>query len=235
MKAEPIGERKEKIAPMKMVPRRPTKSLTGSEIQPALGMQCQRKDAESNRIDLQERNGNVWARINEADKPLIGFTIAFGLADRTRVGDSECIRERQIGAIGTCLIPTLDGRCNRVEDNGKIEDFGMSPAVGNFFAEYLAFALVQLGDMFNGMRTLGYQSALAKQWHDVGKLVLGGIVLNILKQRFARDADQRVSDSADKVSGRGGGRLLVFRIDSLSRSVGSQLSDTGPSLGLIGE
>ena len=197
--AEPMGDRRLKIAPMKMVNLRPKRSLKGSEIHPALrklgGLDCQRGG------HLQERYRNIGTRVDETNEPRISVTGASRFTVRATIGDTEFEGPGQVGAIGAGLIPSLDGSGDGIEDDGEIKNFRMPPPMGDFRSQELTIGFVQLGHVLDRMGALCDQSTLAEEGKDVVELVLGCEVFHILQQLFSGNADQRILDPG------GGGQL----------------------------
>jgi hypothetical protein len=180
--------------------------------------------------DLQECDGNVGARVDEADQPRVILAISSCLAFWAGISDAKSLWEAQVGTIRTTvnsqyqraatanktlrattfargigdsrLIPTLNSCGNGVEDNGKVEDLGMSPSVSDFTTKDLPLAFVELRNMLDGVRALSDKSSFLQEGQDVLEVVLVGEILDILKQCFTRNASKRVADSIMLVSNR---------------------------------
>jgi hypothetical protein len=71
--------------------------------------------------------------------------------------------------------------------------------VSDLFTEPLALALVQLGNVLKGVRSLRDESTLAKQRKLLGQTGLGSECLDIGEELFTRDARESwsVSDLCD--------------------------------------
>lgn len=79
----------------------------------------------------------------------------------------------------TCLVPSLDGRGNGVEDNSVVESPGMSPAVSDFLTEVVAIGLIQFGNILKTLWILCHQGALPEKGEDVVEVILLGILIDM--------------------------------------------------------
>lgn len=191
--AIPKGATKLKMAAMKIVPRRPSQSLKGSEIQAVL-YRRQSGSLGSREVHLQECNGNVWGRIHEANDPGVSITVWFAVAE---VRDAEFLGKRQICAIGASLIPTLNGSSDGVHDNREIEGPGMAPSMGDFVAKPLTIIVVEFWDVLEVVGRLGDEGAFAKQREDVGQLIFFGVNLDISEELLSRNARKGVANPVE--------------------------------------
>lgn len=60
----------------------------------------------------------------------------------------------------TSLIPALNGGCNRVKDDSKVENPGVLPSVSLLFVQDAAIFFIELGNMVDMKRVLGSQRPL---------------------------------------------------------------------------
>lgn len=105
--------------------------------------------------------------------------------------------------------------------------------MADFLAKTRAIGLIQFGQGFESVRTLSDNGTFAEEREHVGHVVLASKVLDILKQLFTWDTYERISDPI--TLGQCEREIGEVMDNSLSGSVGSQLSDTGLSLVLITE
>jgi hypothetical protein len=96
------------------------------------------------------------------------------------------------------LIPSLNSGSNRVENDGEVYNLRMLPSVAGFLVQNTTIFFIKFMDLVNMMRTLCYQSALDQPWCELGDIVLGSEVLNILKKLIFRDTDKGVLDSRSR-------------------------------------
>lgn len=72
-----------------------------------------------------EGRGDVRRGIDETDDPLVARGVGFA----GRVVDTELDRERQVGAVGSGLVPTLNGGADRGQHNGEDQCSRLVPLV----------------------------------------------------------------------------------------------------------
>lgn len=116
--------------------------------------------------------------------------------------DAECCGKVQIRAIGTGLIPPLDGSANRTSDDGEVEGFGLTPFVENFIAEVLGFLWgksVFAGDVFIVVWILGYKCTFAKEGRELSESFLFGKSVDLTQQDALWDSRERIFDSVQLV------------------------------------
>lgn len=77
----------------------------------------------------EAKNGGT--RVDEADEPTVVLDTEFG-------------RERQVGTVGTSVVPALDGRSQGAEANGKVQLPRQMPAMCLFTADVVFVVLGQL-------------------------------------------------------------------------------------------
>lgn len=87
--------------------------------------------------DSQECNRNVWARVDETNKPRVLRCIGI---DRTvwkccAVANAEGRWPRQICSVGASLVPTLYSCGNGVQNDGEVKNARMLPPVDLFVME----------------------------------------------------------------------------------------------------
>lgn len=160
--AMPIGARREKIAAMKIVWRRPRMLLMGSEIHAVLQIVSFCVTNQKGMSNLQEANGNIRARIDEPNDPAVPLTRARGRALRTSIGNAQSPTESQVRAVAASLIPALDGRGDRVHDDGEVQDPRLLEAVGALLAQCNTLGLIQLLELLKEKRSLGDESTFAE-------------------------------------------------------------------------
>lgn len=191
-----MGASKEKTAPMKMVPRRPTQLLMGSESHPALrGQRSERITGERTGHDSQQGNSDIRARIDKSNEPRVALTVPGGSARGPTVRYAKIGREVKVGSIGAGLVPALYGGSNGVEDDGKVKSLRVSPPVGQLIAQGLAILLIKLDDAVDAFGMLGDQCTLLEQREDVGQVGLGGEGLDVLEELMLGDANEGIFDS----------------------------------------
>jgi hypothetical protein len=138
---------------------------------------------------LQEANRQVWARIDEAHNPGVLVTATSLLTGpRSSEVDTEVLWERQIGTIGSSLIPPLNGGGDGIEDDSEVENLGLFPAMDDVITKSLALGFLKLWHMFEVVWTLGHQSALLEEVDHVGQAALVGEELGVGHEVFSRDS-----------------------------------------------
>lgn len=70
----------------------------------------------------------------------------------------------------------------------------MSPAIRYLHTEGLTVLFIEFGNRLKILGTLGSKGAFFQKWENVIKVVLLGILRNILEKPVLRDAIQRVFD-----------------------------------------
>ena len=111
------------------------------------------------------------------------------------IGDTKGLRKRQIGSVGTCLIPSLDSCTDRVEENRKVESFGMIPSMVPFASEGVEVFLIQFFDRFEFARALRHESTLSKVGKSIVEVMLVSIGFDVGKETFLWNTDKRGSNS----------------------------------------
>ena len=151
-------------------------------------------------VCLHESRANVGSRVDNTDNP--GVETIIHTRHRTTISDArDGVRNtkvngpRQIGTVGTSLIPTLYSSTNGAKDDGEVERAWLAPFVKDFVAKRIAFDFIQLGDLLESGRILCHQSPFLQEWDHVLHARLLGKLLDIVKESIARNASQRVLDS----------------------------------------
>ena len=139
---------------------------------------------------------DLMSTYHDADKPLIPSAGAVGFTSSIVFADAEFDREGQVGTVGSRLIPSLDGCCNRAQYDCTVQNLWMFPAVLNFMTKFGSVVLVQLLQSLEQSRALSSNGTFAKLGKYLLKLICGGEVLDLLHQLVARNIDQWVADSA---------------------------------------
>lgn len=122
-----MGASKLKMAPMKTVPRRPMRSLRGSDSQPALQALA---ETVSRCLGYEQKcDGHVWRAVDGANDPRISFTRASRCAFRSNICNAEGLGKRQVGTVGAGLIPSLNGSADGVQEYSEIQGFRVFPSV----------------------------------------------------------------------------------------------------------
>ena len=98
--------------------------------------------------------------------------------------------------IPTSLIPSLDSSCNGVENDSHVEDARVLPLVRDFLVQNAAILVVELVDLVDVMRALCYQCAFDEVLPDMGHIVVGSELLDILDQLGLGDSGKGVLDPA---------------------------------------
>ena len=102
----------------------------------------------------------------------------------------------KVGGINpTSLIPSLDCSCNRVEDDGQVENTRVLPLVRYLLVQNASILLVELLDLIDMVRALCYQRAFDEVVTDIAKIVVGGELFNVGDQLSLGDSGERVLDS----------------------------------------
>ncbi len=92
------------------------------------------------------------------------------------------------------LIPALNRRSDRVQDDSKIQSPGMFPAVCDFLSEQLSIGLVKLDDVFDPCWGLRHQRTLSQEVPNLAKVMFVCERVNILEELVFGDAGQRILD-----------------------------------------
>lgn len=94
----------------------------------------------------------------------------------------------------TCLIPALNRRSNRIQDDCEVELLWVPPTVCHLVTQNLAFVFVELWNILEIVRALCYQSTLPKKRQNVRELVLVCIVFDILEKLIPGNANKGILD-----------------------------------------
>jgi hypothetical protein len=116
------------------------------------------------RLDSHQTGSKEDDGVDQADNPLIP----------SHAINAELLRERQIGAIGTCLIPSLSSSADGAEGNGVPEHFGAVPLVIPFIDEGVALFRAQLRKELKGLRSASHEGGLAKELGMLGHVMRVG-------------------------------------------------------------
>ena len=92
----------------------------------------------------KEGNSDIRRGVDEADDPGVLVTSTSRSADRTRIWNPEILWKPQIRTIRACLIPSLNGSRDRIEDDSKVQDSRVFPTIGKFSAEMATFSLIEV-------------------------------------------------------------------------------------------
>ena len=148
-------------------------------------------------VCLHESRANVGSRVYNTDDPGVGTII--NPRQRASLGgaarNTKVIGPRQIGTVGTSLIPTLYSSTNGAKDDGEVKRAWLAPFVKDFVAKGIAFDFVQLGDLLESGRILCHQSPFFQERDHVLHARLLGKLLDIVKESIARNTSQRVLNS----------------------------------------
>ena len=94
----------------------------------------------------------------------------------------------------TCLIPSLDSSGNGIQDDGKVERFGVAPSVGNFVPQGHSVTFLQFGNVIDTERVLCDQCTLLQHGQDIRQAMGLRIVLHIYEEVCLGNSDQRILD-----------------------------------------
>ena len=100
----------------------------------------------------------------------------------------------------TCLIPSLNGRRDRVQDNSEVENLRVSPPMCDFIAQSVPFMFVEVRHVLIAVRTLRDQRPFAQNRQDVHELVLLSVVFDILHELGPGNANKRIADPISDIS-----------------------------------
>ena len=83
--------------------------------------------------DLQECNGNIRARIDEADDPgvLLSVRVRLVVFESRSIWNSKVLWKAQVGTVGAGLVPALNSGSDGIQDDGEVQNLGMLPAMEN--------------------------------------------------------------------------------------------------------
>lgn len=108
---------------------------------------------------------------------------------------SQQLKLKRSGRKLTRLIPSLNGSCNGIENDGQIEGPGVPPSVGALVEDDLTVVVVELLDDVDRLWTLGDQSTLDEDSFVLGHVVGICKVLDICNQLLLGNAGQGIFDS----------------------------------------
>jgi hypothetical protein len=130
----------------------------------------------------EQSDSDVRARVDKSDDPAVLLTSAVCGTLRTRVWDAESLAKGQIGAVGARLIPPLDSRGDRVEDDGEIQHARKLEAMGELFADSKTVSLVELFNLLEQRRRLREKRALYEKRLDILEVVVVGELADICEE-----------------------------------------------------
>jgi hypothetical protein len=143
--------------------------------------------------DLQERDGNVRARVDESDEPRVLLTSAGSdTGPGNGITNSKVVREGKVSSVGSSLIPALDGGRNGIEDDGEVERLWVPPSVCRLAVQNCTILLGEVGDMVDTARILCGQSALFQEGHNVIHPIFIRKVFDILEKLVPGNASQGI-------------------------------------------
>ena len=138
---------------------------------------------------------DLRSRVYEADDDVVMYA---------STSDAKGPREVEVGAIGTGLVPALDGGTNGTCDDGEVEHSWDAPLVQHFVAEGL-YLLVRESllarDVLVASRVLRDQGAFAKDVAVGLEALAAAKSVDIGEQGPSRYADEGVLDSARRWQG----------------------------------
>lgn len=105
--------------------------------------------------------------------------------------------KRQVGAVASCLIPTLYSGADGAGDDGEVEYLGNAPFVQNLVTQYLnliRFESLGAVYLFVAVGVLGDQSALLEHGEILVETLVVGEVFHIAEELATVDSKQRVFD-----------------------------------------
>lgn len=145
VRAIPNGAIKLKMAPMKIVPLLPSQWLKGSEIHPANNQMAMYGQALTNpmiheflsQVPSASQNAPVSGMPMYCGKPRLAPLLPVFLQV-----SSICVKARAY-----YLIPALNGSSDGIENDGKVQNPWMFPAMCDFFSQKLSIGLVELEDL----------------------------------------------------------------------------------------
>lgn len=129
----------------------------------------------------EKSDGDVGNRVDESYDPAVLVAGTGCLAYSATIWDAELLREGEVGAIRSCLIPganhvsffytrlimdspALDGRRDRVEHDCEVGGARVPPAFGDLQMQLLALGIIQSIDPVDIRWTLCNQCTFAEKW-----------------------------------------------------------------------
>lgn len=109
----------------------------------------------------QESRSNVGCCVDKTDEPRVVLNAKF-------------LRERQVGTIGSSLIPTLDSCADRTKNDGEIQCLGLSPLVENFILKCDSLVFLEAFDGIEVCRILSNQGTTLHEITDLAQTMLVG-------------------------------------------------------------
>lgn len=123
------------------------------------------------------------------------FLLLGTLAFNHRVGNAKLDRERQVGTVGTGLVPALHGGSDRCQDNGEDEGPGLVPLVRLLAAEDVLVGIVKLGVPLKATRVLPNEGTLAEELLLVRKAILVTEAVDVIEELVLGDTKEGVLNS----------------------------------------
>jgi hypothetical protein len=81
----------------------------------------------------------------------------------------------------TCLIPTLNGSRDGVQNDSQVQNLRVLPFVSNLLMNYTAIFVIELGNVINMARALRDQCTFDEVRFDILELVFVGECFDILQ------------------------------------------------------
>lgn len=106
--------------------------------------------------------------------------------------------KRQVGAVASCLIPTLYSGADGAGDDGEVENLGNAPLVQNLVAQHLnliRFESLGAVYLFVAGGVLGNESALLQHGEVLVETFVASKVFHIAEELATVDSKKRVLDS----------------------------------------
>jgi hypothetical protein len=145
-------------------------------------------------LNLHNTYSHVWSAVDGADDPGISGTRSSKLTSLASLCNVKDLGVRQIGAIGTRLVPSLNGGTDGSHEDGKVERFRVSPAVLGLDPQDLVVLGRELRDRSRCVRRTGNEGTLLEGLQFVNQVVLGTECFDIGYQFVFGFGCQRVRD-----------------------------------------
>jgi hypothetical protein len=109
--------------------------------------------------------------------------------------NAELDWERQVGSVGTSLIPALDGCTNRTNDDGEVQGHWVAPLVCSFEAESFLFLLGKNAQTLVIVWSLGDKSTPLDEVPLILKTFFFDELVDIAHEIRIRKVGKRIADS----------------------------------------
>lgn len=160
-------------------------------------------------LNLHNTYSHVRSAVDGADDPGISGTRSSKLTSFASLCNVKDLGVRQIGAVGTRLVPSLNGGTDGGHENGKVERFRVSPAVFGLDPQDLVVLGRELRDRSRCIRRAGDEGTLLERLQFVNQVVLGTECFDIGYQFVFGFGCQRVRDPNLRLARRCSSNLVI--------------------------